>query len=323
VLTLPSNSLFDSNPQAVRNYLVETDPRFAGYRNWLSSDYMLQQLHLDPGQTLQRLGDGFYEQKLIREQVAQLTGRRFIDGYANDEEQYRALLDNAVTVANTWQLVPGVALSAEQMAQLTSDIVWLVEKQVTVAGGETRRVLVPQVYVRVQQGDLNGAGALMAGQQLKLDVNDTLSNSGSLGGRSILALTAQNVENLGGRIQADKVSVQARENLDNLGGLIGAVDSLAISAGNDLNVISSTHDSSSEQGTRSNLSRVAGLFVSGSTGVLKASAGNDLNLVGALDLTTLKIFTEAALHSRLLALLPASGLAREEDGQWLLLAQAD
>ncbi|MDM3887165.1 hypothetical protein QSV36_16465 [Pseudomonas sp. BCRC 81390] len=49
----------------------------------------------------------------------------------------------------------------------------------------------------------------------------------------------------------------------------------------------------------------------------------DLNLVGNLDLTTLKTFTEAALHSRLLALLPASGLAREEDGRWLLLAQAD
>ncbi|NOM13016.1 hypothetical protein G9Q02_27790, partial [Klebsiella pneumoniae] len=30
----------------------------------------------------------------------------------------------------------------------------------------------------------------------------------------------------------------------------------------------------------------------------------DLNLVGALDLTILKTFTEAALHTRLLALLP-------------------
>ncbi|MBZ3664626.1 hypothetical protein [Pseudomonas monteilii] len=49
----------------------------------------------------------------------------------------------------------------------------------------------------------------------------------------------------------------------------------------------------------------------------------DLNLVGALDLTTLKTFTEAALHPRLLALLPASGLAREVDGQWMLQAQAD
>nr|WP_218648036.1 hypothetical protein [Pseudomonas hunanensis] len=49
----------------------------------------------------------------------------------------------------------------------------------------------------------------------------------------------------------------------------------------------------------------------------------DLNLIGVLDLTTLKTFTEDALHARLLALLPASGLAREVDGQWMLQAQAD
>nr|WP_256676321.1 hypothetical protein [Pseudomonas sp. CM27] len=49
----------------------------------------------------------------------------------------------------------------------------------------------------------------------------------------------------------------------------------------------------------------------------------DLNLIGTLDLTTLKTFTDAALHTRLLALLPASGLAREVEGQWLLQAQAD
>jgi len=49
----------------------------------------------------------------------------------------------------------------------------------------------------------------------------------------------------------------------------------------------------------------------------------DLNLIGVLDLTTLKTFTDAALHERLLALLPACGLAREVDGQWMLQAQAD
>jgi len=49
----------------------------------------------------------------------------------------------------------------------------------------------------------------------------------------------------------------------------------------------------------------------------------DLSLIGALDLTTLKTFTDAALHERLLALLPASGLARQVDGQWMLQAQAD
>ncbi|MCZ7166879.1 S-layer family protein, partial [Salmonella enterica] len=87
------------------NYLVESDPRFTSYRSWLSSNYMLDRLQLDPGLTLTRLGDGFYEQKLIREQIAQLTGRRFLDGYANDETQYRALLDSALTYAGKWKLV--------------------------------------------------------------------------------------------------------------------------------------------------------------------------------------------------------------------------
>ncbi|MFJ4349063.1 hypothetical protein [Pseudomonas sp. NPDC089401] len=49
----------------------------------------------------------------------------------------------------------------------------------------------------------------------------------------------------------------------------------------------------------------------------------ELSLIGVLDLATLKTFTEGALHERLLALLPASGLAREIDGQWMLQAQAD
>jgi len=280
-LDLPNNSLFTTNPQTTSGYLVETDPRFASYRTWLSSDYMLERLQVDPALTQQRLGDGFYEQKLIREQVAQLTGRRFLDGYANDEAQYRALIDNAVTVANQWQLVPGVALTSEQMAQLTSDIVWLVQQKVTLANGQTRDVLVPQVYVRVQEGDLNGSGSLIAGQRLNLNIAGDLINSGSLAGRSVMAITAQNIANLGGRIQADKVSLNARENLDNLGGLIGATDSLAVNAGRNFNMISNSHDSSSAQGTRTNLSRVAAMFVTGANGVMDVNAGKDLNLNGA------------------------------------------
>ncbi|MFK3773939.1 hypothetical protein [Pseudomonas sp. NPDC089406] len=50
---------------------------------------------------------------------------------------------------------------------------------------------------------------------------------------------------------------------------------------------------------------------------------HDLITVGALDMATLLSFTDAALHERLLALLPASGLARESEGQWQLQVQAD
>ncbi len=280
--TLPNNSLFHLNPNPGGSYLIETDPRFASYRTWLSSDYMLTQLRVDPALTQKRLGDGFYEQKLIREQIAQLTGRRFLDGYSSDEAQYRALIDNGVTYAKEWGLRPGVELTAAQMAQLTSDIVWLVEKDVTLPNGQTTRALVPQVYVHVKPGDLDGSGALISGQSVNLNVSGDLVNQGSIAGRDVVSITAENVKNLGGRITGGDVAVRARTDLDNLGGIIDANNSLSAMAGRDLNVATTTRSNSNAQGSITNVSRVAGLYVTApSGGTLVASAGRDLNLTGA------------------------------------------
>ncbi|MBA1190681.1 hypothetical protein G7Z99_16770 [Pseudomonas entomophila] len=49
----------------------------------------------------------------------------------------------------------------------------------------------------------------------------------------------------------------------------------------------------------------------------------DLNARGELEIETVKGFTDASLHERLLALLPASGLAREDAGTWHLQAVGD
>ncbi|MDC6294822.1 hemagglutinin repeat-containing protein [Ralstonia pseudosolanacearum] len=280
--TLPNNSLFRLNPNPGGSYLVETDPRFASYRTWLSSDTMLTQLSVDPALTQKRLGDGFYEQKLVREQVAQLTGRRFLDGYSSDEAQYRALIDNGVTYAKAWGLRPGVALTAAQMAQLTSDIVWLVEQDVTLPNGQTTRALVPQVYVHVKPGDLDGSGALIAGQSVNLNVSGDLVNQGSIAGRDVVSITAENVKNVGGRITGGDVAVRARTDLDNLGGIIDANNSLSAMAGRDLNVATTTRSNSNAQGSITNVSRIAGLYVTApSGGTLVASAGRDLTLSGA------------------------------------------
>jgi adhesin HecA-like repeat protein len=45
---IPSASLFRTLADPSSRYLIETDPRFANYRNWLSSDYLLNNLGLDP-----------------------------------------------------------------------------------------------------------------------------------------------------------------------------------------------------------------------------------------------------------------------------------
>jgi len=277
-----NNSLFhlSSNPQL--GYLVETDPRFANYKNWLSSDYLLNALSYDPATVQKRLGDGFYEQKLLREQVAQLTGRRFLDGYSNDEAQYRALLEQGATVAKAWNLRPGIALTAQQISQLTSDIVWLVEKDVTLPNGTVTKALVPQLYVQVKPGDLNGNGALIAGNALDLKLSGTLDNQGSIAGRTVVSLTANTVNNLGGRITGQDVAVSAATDLNVIGGRIDAANSLQATAGNDLNVTTTTRSNSNAQGSVTNLNRLAGLYVNNPTGAtLVASAGHDLNLVAA------------------------------------------
>ncbi|AVQ79661.1 MULTISPECIES: two-partner secretion domain-containing protein [unclassified Variovorax] len=275
---IPTASLFSIRTGG--SYLVETDPRFANYRNWLSSDYLLNSLSLDPNHILKRLGDGFYEQKLIREQVAQLTGYRYLDGYSNDEEQYAALMNAGATFAQQYGLRPGVALTAAQMAQLTSDIVWLVEQTVTLPDGTTQRVLVPQVYVRVRPGDIDGSGALLAGNQVKIDGKDNnLVNTGTIAGRQLVSINANTIDNLGGRISGGQVGLKAQLDINNLGGVIDARDKLTLEAGRDINVRTTT--ASGPLGN-TGIDRVAGLYVTNPGGTLVASAGRDINLVGAI-----------------------------------------
>ncbi|OZI39063.1 hypothetical protein CEG14_05905 [Bordetella genomosp. 1] len=281
---VPANSLFRAGPAAA-GYLIETDPRFTNYRNWLSSDYLLSQLGYDPTTTHKRLGDGYYEQQLVRDQIDQLTGRRFLAGYANDEAQYRALLDAGATYARAWKLRPGIALSAAQMAQLTSDIVWLVERVVTLADGSTTRALVPQVYVRMQPGDLDANGTLMAANAIDLHLQGDLLNSGTVAGRTAVKLTADNLRNLGGRITGDAVALDARTDIDNIGGTMKADSALLLHAGRDLEVRSTTRSDARRAGlsdfSRTHLDRVAGLYVSRPGGRLLVTAGRDTTLAAA------------------------------------------
>jgi filamentous hemagglutinin len=284
--TLPTSSLFKNNPSITSAYLIETDTRFIDRKLWLGSDYMTQSLSLDPTVTQKRLGDGFYEQKLIREQVAELTGRRFLADYTSDEQEYKALMNSAITFGQKYNLRPGIALTAQQVAQLTSDIVWLVEQTVTLPDGSSQKVLVPQLYVKVQQGDLDGSGALLAGKDVNLNLSGDLTNSGTIAGRNVVNLTAENVNNLGGRIGGTDVSVAARQDLNNIGGSIGAVNSLSATAGRDLNIQTTTQTTNIQTGiantSRTGVDRVAGLYVSGANGTLVASAGRDLNIVAGV-----------------------------------------
>lgn len=88
-------------------------------------------------------------------------------------------MDAGVTYAKAWNLRPGVGLTAEQMAQLTSDMAWLVEQDVRLADGSSQKVLVPQLYARTRWR--SGAQRRTACRQcLSLNVTGDINNLGTL-----------------------------------------------------------------------------------------------------------------------------------------------
>ncbi|MGG7742090.1 hemagglutinin repeat-containing protein [Klebsiella aerogenes] len=272
---LPVSSLYQIDPQAKAGYLVETDPRFTNGKAWLASDYMQNQLGVD--QAMKRLGDGYYEQRLVREQIVKLSGGRYLQGYSNDEEQYRALMDAGVAFAKQYNLTVGVALTPAQMALLTSDMVWLVAREVTLTDGSVQQVLVPQVYARVKAGDLDGSGALLGGENVAFSVSRDVTNSGHIHSRGVTQLTAENIHN-SGYIGGNQLTLNARTDINNIGGTLQGGDSLIAQAGRDIN------SASTLGGGPGNISldRPAGIYVQNENGQLGLQALHNINLTASM-----------------------------------------
>ena len=226
-ITVPANGMYAVHTEPTAHYLVETNSRFTSYKNFISSDYMLEKLNIDPAATMKRLGDGFYEQKLVREQITELIGRVYLSGYESAEAQYQALLENGAAVAQAFHLQVGIALSAEQMKQLTTPIVWMVEQEVN-----GQKVLVPVVYLpQVREGDLRADGAVIAADVVTITADGKVTNAGTIKANEKAQISAAMVSNLGGSIDGGNLTkVAAAEDLFNLSGTITG-DNVSLSAG--------------------------------------------------------------------------------------------
>ncbi|MFA1720010.1 two-partner secretion domain-containing protein [Xanthomonas campestris] len=244
-----------------RRYLIETDPRFVNYDNFISSDFLLDKLGVDPEWTQTRLGDGFYEQRLVLDQITQLTGRRYLGNYEDGVAQYRALLESGASAAGQLQLSMGVGLTAAQAAALTQDIVWMVEQDY-----QGQKVLVPVVYLASNSLQLRGNGALIAGGNVELNATNSMSNQGVIAGADV-SITAGNLLNQGRISGTGAVSLEARNDLLNQGQIQGR--DVGLLAGN--NLISEAAKAINGVGILSGIS---------ASNTLQMVAGNDMTLTG-------------------------------------------
>ncbi|MGR9320832.1 hemagglutinin repeat-containing protein (plasmid) [Rhizobium leguminosarum] len=177
-------------------FLFETRAAYLDVGKFYGSGYFMKEIGYKPETTVPFLGDAYFENQLIDTQLRQLVGEglgrsTFIAG--NDAiQQMKTLLDEGVDYAKKHHLAVGQGLTPEQAAALEKSIV-LYQWQ-TVDGVQ---VLAPVVYVAAgDRQKLTGAGAVMAGGSVDMDVDD-LDNSGLIASAGGLAIAGKTIQGSG------------------------------------------------------------------------------------------------------------------------------
>ncbi|WP_205124744.1 hemagglutinin repeat-containing protein [Aeromonas hydrophila] len=178
---------------------LENSPTLTQVNQFLGSSYFFSQMNYAPEKDIKLLGDAAFDTRVIRDAVLAQTGRRFINNeMGSDLAQMRTLIDSAVQNQRELGLTAGVALSADQVAQLGRSMVWW--EPVWYQG---KIVLAPKLYlteadkrhlsgsvitatnIDLTAGGINNSGTLLADGTLSLKSGSTLVNQGQIqaGGR--------------------------------------------------------------------------------------------------------------------------------------------
>ena len=227
---LNSMSQLSTNPNTT--YVIETDPNFTNRRNFLSSDYVLSRLKLDPMNIQKRLGDGYYEQQLVMQEIMRQTGKSRLQSGLSAEEQYRQLMDAGISVTKSQSIVLGRGLTESEQKNLKEDVVLLVSKSVVLPNGKTETVLVPTLYLAPGTKRVEG-GANLQAQSINLAV-DTMHNSGSIVADKDVTLTGNSIHNDNGLIKGNTATVTANDEVRNTQGTIMGNDTVSVYAKKDV-----------------------------------------------------------------------------------------
>ncbi|MGN4085574.1 contact-dependent inhibition toxin BcpA, partial [Burkholderia gladioli] len=225
---IPQGGLFKPTAAPNASYVIETNPAFTNQKNLISSDYFFSQIGVDLTHIPKRLGDGFYEQQLVRNQVTSLTGKAVLGPYADLQTMYESLMAAGADLSKSLDLPIGASLSADQVARLTSNVV-LMETRVV----DGQSVLVPVVYL-AQASQQNMNGPLIAATNIDLQNAQSFTNSGTIKADNTLAIQGKQIDNAFGTLQSGGLMALSTENDIDLTSANVKAGSLQLNAGKDL-----------------------------------------------------------------------------------------
>ncbi|WP_175894762.1 hemagglutinin repeat-containing protein [Burkholderia pseudomultivorans] len=227
-LTIPQGGLFKPTTAPNANYVIETNPAFTNQKNFISSDYFFGQLGVDLTHIPKRLGDGFYEQQLVRNEITSLTGKAVLGPYTDLQTMYQSLMAAGADLSKSLDLPIGASLSAEQVSRLTSNVIVM---ETRVVDGQS--VLVPVVYL-AKASQQNIDGPLISATNIDFQNAQSFTNSGTIKADNTLAIQGKQIDNAFGALQSGGLmSLKTENNIDLTSANVKA-GSLQLDAGKDL-----------------------------------------------------------------------------------------
>ncbi len=287
---LPTSGMHIVQTAPEQPFLVDIDPRF-NHTDWsLSSNYLLNLIGVNPRSAPKRLGSGFYEQQLIRDQSIALAGQYALSYQTNQRAEYQALMRAGAEYAQQANLQLGMPLTAEQQTSLSQDIVWLVNQTIRLPNGGEQTVLVPQVYLssaRIHVPRLGGSG--IAANEIDLTSRGMIKNAGTMVSTGKINLNAHNIDNRRGAIVSlDHLSLHASEDIDSRAGIL-AGKQITLAAEQDIHLQSQTQTTHALSGSLTTLDGLSRIQAE----QLEVRAKADLNLAA----THLEVSQAATLEA--------------------------
>ncbi len=196
-------------------YLYETVLEDVSLDGFVGSSYFLERIGTSHDEIYKLAANAMLEQDMVMTSIREA----YNGGYSDTEilstnDQMANLYDNALDQMDTVDLVLGDKLSEDQINQLESDIIWLVEH--TIEGVD---VLVPTVYlskVTVENLTEMPSGAVMSGRFTKVNASE-LKNNGVIYGEERVSIESDNLENSGEISSEGSLEMTIKNELKNSG----------------------------------------------------------------------------------------------------------
>ncbi|HHX4055347.1 TPA: hemagglutinin repeat-containing protein [Burkholderia contaminans] len=236
-LAIPQGGLYRPSQSPNASYVIETNPAFTNQKTFLSSDYFFNQIGVDLTHVPKRLGDGFYEQQLVRNEVTALTGKAVLGPYTDLQAMYQSLMGAGADLAKSLNLPVGASLSADQVSKLTGNVIMM---ETRVVDGQS--VLVPVVYL-AQANQQNVNGPLITATDIDLKDAQNFTNSGTVKADNTLSIQGKQIDNAFGALESGGLMSLTTDGQVDLTSAKVKAGSLNLNAGGDLILNTATNTS--------------------------------------------------------------------------------